>query len=87
MPTNEQQSFLRQLAYHLSMGMACQPKLTPLTPLRLATNHLEDAELDLLRHQHLAEFHTGTVDTLRKRIVRLREDIATIAAAKDKSNE
>ncbi|CAB4194455.1 hypothetical protein UFOVP1254_68 [uncultured Caudovirales phage] len=82
MPINEQQSFLRQLAYHLSMGMACEPKQTPLTPLRLATDHLEAAELDLLRHQHLAEFHNGTVETLKKRIARLRLDIAALAAAK-----
>lgn len=86
MPDNKQ-SFLSTFVYHLTMGIACQPKQLPLTPLRLATEHLKEARLDLLRHQHLSEFHAGTVETLKKRIVRLRSDIATITSTENKTDE
>ncbi len=83
MPNNEPQPLWSQFLYHLSMGLICQPKQVPLTPLRLATGHLETARLDLLEHAHLAEYHSGMVDMLETRIARLSTGIAKLSSQKE----
>lgn len=83
MPSPDSQPFLREFLYHITMGLLFKPREVPLTPLRLATEQLEEAKLDLLRHAHLAEFHAGTVTTLKARILRLGTDIAKLAGEKE----
>jgi hypothetical protein len=80
MPDSQPQTLLQQFFYHLSMGTACQPKLVPMTPLHKATMQFEQAQMDLLEHAHLAEYHGGMVDMLNMRIPRLREDMRKFSA-------
>jgi hypothetical protein len=79
-------SILHELVYHITMGIACKPNVSPPTPLTIAVEQLEYSQVQLLDHSAKCEFHGGMVTMLEKRISRLRKDISRLTAESRKSS-
>lgn len=75
------QNPIRQLLYHLTMGLAFQPP-TPRepTPLEVAAVELNTTRHELLKQNSLLEYHGAMVAMLDQRSIRLREDIRILSS-------
>ena len=73
--------FMADLVNGLTFGWLCKPPPRPAkTAIRLAIEHYEQAQLELLQQEDLAEYHNGMVTVLKSRIKRLRADITRLSS-------